>query len=882
MGSGEQKRGPTALQPACWDMNEFAKTPSARTAVVLLVTALFAAACSENTTDPGVPVPTTVAVSQSTLGFSALGDTLRLTATVRDQNGDVLSGTAVTWTSSDPSVATVSASGLVTSAGNGDAVVTASAGDADGDVAVDVEQVAVRLRFTPDPVTLMAVDDTVTVVATVTDANDFPMPTGSVTWTSDDPGAVEISASGLATARSEGETRITAEADGILGELAAFVGDAVVVVGSVSPSPLVDGEEAVIRGLGFDPSPAGNTVRLDGFEATVTSASSVELRFTVPDADCSPPREAILRVDARGMADSTTAPVHPPEQVDLVPGQGMYVTDGCLHLAAADGDASYVVGVLSSSDVPSSLTPARLAARAGSRAVTLTTGPARGGTRSGVTGRRFEAPEPRSTPSMTAAPAGAAPLDLRALAASRVDRSGEARVRAAERAWMESLGPLSPAPRAAPARSGAAAPPQVDDIMELLVPGDGCALEDGTPVTAEVVYVGQSVAFLEDQANPAPGFTDAEYEDFDDFLTNTTLQVITDHFGDFSDVDDNQRVLVLLTQEVNKRENLAGFVFSGDLASLGGQVCPGAHDAEIFYGLAPDPNGVANAEREITKEDLQLLYPPLIAHELTHVLQFVSAFTEAGVFKSSWELEGGATLAEQLVGYDVFGEGPRLDLGYTSWRQGANFDDDVPNWYYDWVVDMAVYFGFQGDDPPLTTAPEECSWVGRESEGNEGPCETGRAVYGVPSTLLRWVMDRYGDDAADDRGIVRRMTSSPFRGFATLEDATNEDILDLLVPFAVTLWADGNPALPGGERDWLPSWNVYDVFQGINPDASLRPLVQDGVTVPEADVSVRAASSSYLEWTPPMDHDPTSLRIRAPSDGGLLPGHMVLWILRVR
>ena len=864
-------------------MTEAASSSSFRPAVALLVAGLFAGACSEGTTEPDVPVPTTISLSRTALSFPALGDTVRLTATVRDQDGNLLTGTTVTWSSSNPDVATVSGSGLVTAAGNGDATVTASAGDIDGDVSVDVEQVPVRLRFTPDPVTLPQVDDTVTVVATVVDANDFPMPTGAVSWSSDHPDVVDISDLGLATARSEGRTRLSATADGMTGELAAFVGDAVVVIGSVSPSTLVDGEQAVIRGLGFDPALSGNTVRLGGFDATVTSASSVELRFVVPDADCSPPREATLRVDARGMTDSTVTAVHPPSLVDLAAGEGMYVTDGCLHLAAGQGDASYVVGILSSSEVPSSLTPARLAARTGSKSITLATGPARTGSRNA--GTRFTAPEASSGGATVQAASAAGSVDLRALAPTGIDRSGEARVRAAERRWMESLGPLTPSPRPAPMRAGAAgAPPSPGQVMNLLVPGDGCALADATSVTAKVVYVGNSVAFLEDEANPAPGFTQSEYTAFDDFLTRTTLDVITDYFGTFSDVDANQRVLVLLTQEVNKRENLAGFVFSGDLASLAGQSCAGANDAEIFYGLAPDPNGVANPEREVTKDQLQLVDPPLIAHELTHVLQFVSAFTEAGLIKSSWELEGGATLAEQLVGYEVFGEGPRMDLGYTAWRQGATHTDDVPNWYYDWVGDMALYFGYQGEDPPLATAPEECSWVGRPAtEGNDGPCEPSRAVYGVPSTLLRWTMDRHRSSAVEDQTFMRRVTSSPFRGFATLEDATDEDILDLLVPFAVTLWADGNPALPAEARDWLPSWNVYEIFEGINNEnARLRPYVRDGVATPELEVSVRAASSAYLEWTPPLDHDPTSLRIRAPVDGGALPEHMVLWVLRVR
>jgi PKD repeat protein len=54
------------------------------------------------------------------------GNTLQLTATVRDGTGNVLEGRAVTWASSATAVATVSASGLVTAAASGAAVVTAT------------------------------------------------------------------------------------------------------------------------------------------------------------------------------------------------------------------------------------------------------------------------------------------------------------------------------------------------------------------------------------------------------------------------------------------------------------------------------------------------------------------------------------------------------------------------------------------------------------------------------------------------------------------------------------------------------------------------------------------------------------------------------------
>jgi hypothetical protein len=55
-----------------------------------------------------------------------LGDTLRLTATVRDTAGNVVSGSAVTWASNAPGVASVSATGLVTAISLGHVLVTAT------------------------------------------------------------------------------------------------------------------------------------------------------------------------------------------------------------------------------------------------------------------------------------------------------------------------------------------------------------------------------------------------------------------------------------------------------------------------------------------------------------------------------------------------------------------------------------------------------------------------------------------------------------------------------------------------------------------------------------------------------------------------------------
>ena len=91
------------------------------------------------TPPPPPPVATTVTVAPTSATLTAIGETVQLTAEVRDQNGRVMAGASVAWSSSDSSVATVDASGLATAADNGSATVTATSGAASGTATVSVE-----------------------------------------------------------------------------------------------------------------------------------------------------------------------------------------------------------------------------------------------------------------------------------------------------------------------------------------------------------------------------------------------------------------------------------------------------------------------------------------------------------------------------------------------------------------------------------------------------------------------------------------------------------------------------------------------------------------------------------------------------------------------
>lgn len=83
------------------------------------------------------PKPATgISLNQSSLSFGTLGATQRLTATVTPSD----SSDKVEWTSSNPSVATVSNTGLVTSVAYGSATITATAGSVSATCSVTITQ----------------------------------------------------------------------------------------------------------------------------------------------------------------------------------------------------------------------------------------------------------------------------------------------------------------------------------------------------------------------------------------------------------------------------------------------------------------------------------------------------------------------------------------------------------------------------------------------------------------------------------------------------------------------------------------------------------------------------------------------------------------------
>jgi hypothetical protein len=138
---------------------------------------LFVLSACEDTPEPAL-VATTIAITPSpTVSLAAIGATRQLTAVVKDQNGDTLAHAGVAWTTSNPAMVAVNATGLATAVGNGSAQVMATSGSATTSVTVTVAQVAAQLVKVSGDSQSAGVDQTLAqpIVVQVNDATGHAM-----------------------------------------------------------------------------------------------------------------------------------------------------------------------------------------------------------------------------------------------------------------------------------------------------------------------------------------------------------------------------------------------------------------------------------------------------------------------------------------------------------------------------------------------------------------------------------------------------------------------------------------------------------------------------------------------------------------------------------
>ena len=162
------------------------------------------------------PVPVgSVSINQANANI-CVGQTTSLTATVRDGGGNVLTDRPVTWLSSQPLLASVSASGVVSGLLNGTTDITAQVEGQSATVHAAICLAPVSsITLSPIGGLSMLLGGTKQINATLRDAAGNILTGRTITWSVDHTLLGSISPSGLLAAISLGSIRVTATSEGV-------------------------------------------------------------------------------------------------------------------------------------------------------------------------------------------------------------------------------------------------------------------------------------------------------------------------------------------------------------------------------------------------------------------------------------------------------------------------------------------------------------------------------------------------------------------------------------------------------------------------------------------------------------------------------------------
>ncbi len=601
-----------------------------------------------------------------------------------------------------------------------------------------------------------------------------------------------------------GEVTVRAQADVDNGASALFQLHVVdrPEVDAIVPASAAPGASVVLSGRNFSPEPDANVVLFSGFRGRVTEATTSSLTVTVPP--CLMPMQTEVTAQLGGVASVSrslsVAGGQPPTEMAVGEVRDLTDPDGfdCVAVSGSS-DARYLVIAQSTSSVGAASHPVEVIGSAWS-----------------PTGPHEVNPMARlRVESESVTGLGAIP-DRQTLWDEELRREERRMTRG------RPTGSLGASALEGPARIPSVGERRTFQIFE----APGLFSE----VSAVAQFVGERAAFFVDEAAPTGGYTTADLAEFsarfDDFIGPT----VDETFGNASDLDGNERIVILLSPEVNAltpRGSLgfvAGFFFGLDL--LPEQ--EGSNAAEIFYSLVPDPNGVHSDPRP--RDQLLELIPAILAHEYQHMVNFNERVLKAGAEANEavWLSEGLAQYAEELV---------------------ARAYEDAGD------TEGAVLFrrGTQDRSRRYLSGPDTVSLIVSVGQGS-------LAERGGGFLFTLYLADRFGVE------LPGELVSTTRTGVENVVGETGAEWSDLLSDWWSAVWLDDpsdpppSPELAYGDVD-------LRAFVGTPYPLEAMDLGQQTFWLTR---SMRSSSVAYYTVAPPADGS-TILRVAGYAGGASLP-----------
>ena len=185
-----------------------------------LAGALMLLACAEPTV--GDPTIATVELTPASPTLRA-GATVALSARARDANGNTVPVSPLSWSSSDASVATVSANGVVTATAPGAARIAVSARGVSATTSVTVTERPVASLVVTPAIAAVRVGGTVLIRAQPLDADNLTLAGRRIIWSSSDPTVARVDAEGAVTGVAPGAVIIVATCEGRTAQAAVTI-----------------------------------------------------------------------------------------------------------------------------------------------------------------------------------------------------------------------------------------------------------------------------------------------------------------------------------------------------------------------------------------------------------------------------------------------------------------------------------------------------------------------------------------------------------------------------------------------------------------------------------------------------------------------------------
>lgn len=423
-----------------------------------------------------------------------------------------------------------------------------------------------------------------------------------------------------------------------------------------------------------------------------------------------------------------------------------------------------------------------------------------------------------------------------------------------------------------------AADAKVGDVLRLNVNAN-VACSSADVKSGRVAAVGAKSIIVSDTENPTGGYTDAEYAAIAATFDTLVFPMDTTAFGAPTNISGYGKIILLYTRAVNALTpasagyTIGGFFFARDLypktAKNGLAACASSNEAEMFYLLAPDPNGTVNSNKR-TKDEVTLLNLTTIAHEFQHLINASRRLyvnTGARPNEETWLDEGLSHVAEELLYFRIANVTSRQNLTLTDVAGNATRSDQFRNYA---SQNFSRFYSY-------LIAPE----VNSPYAPNDS-----LATRGAIWNFLRYAAGRQG--ASGEASFLRSLVNSNTTGVANLQNVlSGSQFADYLRDWSVSLIADDfsvatTTALSASYI--MPSWNFRSIYPGLRFSGGaalgVYPIATRSLLSGSPQrVLMAGGTSSFVRFGIPAGR---SALLTVSSNGALPPSTLRYALVRLR